>query len=53
MFLTGFEHTFTVSERLRTLVLDLAASESRLALNQLFKDSNSVFNIFDIIIGKY
>jgi len=50
MSLKGFEHTFPANERLHTLALDRAASESRLTLNQLFKDSNSVFEIFDIII---
>jgi len=53
MSLTVFEHTFPASERLHTLALDRAASESRLILNQLFKVSNSVFKIFDIIFGKY
>jgi len=53
MSLTGFEHTFPASERLHTLALDRAASESRLTLNQLFMDSNSVFKVFDIVIGKY
>jgi len=52
MSLTGFEHTFPASERLHTFALDRAAIESQLTLNQLFKDSNSVFKIFDIIFGK-
>jgi len=53
MSLTGFEHTFQASERLHTLALDRAASDSRLNLNQLIKDWNSVSKIFDILNGTY
>ena len=43
MTLTGFEPLFPTSERPHTLALDRAASDSRLALNQIFIDSNFVF----------
>jgi len=43
MTLMGFETTFPASERPHTLALDHAASEIRLALNQIFMDSNYVF----------
>jgi hypothetical protein len=41
MALTGFAPTIPAVERLQTSVLDRAASESRLTLNHLLKDSNS------------
>jgi len=46
MPLMGFEPTIPASEQPHTLTLDHAASESRLALSYLFKDSNSVFITF-------
>ena len=57
MPLAGFEPTILASEQPHTHALDRMASESRLALNYLFRDSSSVFvtflKIFEIIIGKY
>jgi hypothetical protein len=46
MPLAGFEPTVPASDRPHTVALDRAALESRLALNHLFKDSNSVFMAF-------
>jgi len=46
MALVGFEHTIPASERPHTHAFDRAASESGLALNHLFRDSNYVFIIF-------
>ena len=46
MPLAGFEPTIPASKRPRTHALDCVAYQSQLALNHLFKDSNSIFITF-------
>jgi len=57
MPLKGLEPTIPASERPQTDALDHVALQSPLALNHLFKDSNSIFITFflisEISIGTY
>jgi hypothetical protein len=46
MLLAGFKPTIPPNERPQTHALDCAARESRLTLNHLFRDLNSVFITF-------